>query len=225
MAVKTIDITAPASLSKNPNMNKRWPPLADKTSLPFKLTALSRQKLAREATAADPDIRRCLGHFRLHCTSMEWAQKDMTSRINSFDLEDDTESEDEEEETKNERQAKLNVFVQQKSKEEKKESSTSTKTETTNTTTPAEPEPRQQQQQQQEEKQEQNNSMAKEPTSTETEIHVQFEVPARPPSPNSAEKDKENGLLEKGRSCLEKTVQRKHFWPSPGQCLPVRISG
>ncbi|KAH1295631.1 hypothetical protein KXX11_008300, partial [Aspergillus fumigatus] len=83
------------TLSTTPSMNKRWPPLADKTSLPYRLTTLSKQKLAREATAPDPDIRRCLGHFRLHCTSMEWAQRDMTSRINSFDLDSDSEDEEE----------------------------------------------------------------------------------------------------------------------------------
>ena len=63
MAITPLDM-APAKLSANPSMNKRWPPLADRTSLPYKLTSLSRQKLAREATAPNPDIRRCLGHFR-----------------------------------------------------------------------------------------------------------------------------------------------------------------
>lgn len=75
-------------------MNPRLPPLANKTSLTYKLTSLSKQKLAREATAPDPDIRRCLGHFRLHVMSMELAQKEMTTRINSFELEDESDEEE-----------------------------------------------------------------------------------------------------------------------------------
>ncbi|GFF94357.1 hypothetical protein IFM47457_09860 [Aspergillus lentulus] len=178
------------TLSTTPSMNKRWPPLADKTSLPYRLTTLSKQKLAREATAPDPDIRRCLGHFRLHCTSMEWAQRDMTSRINSFDL--DSDSEDEEEIHDDEVPEVVERLV------EKASSATITE--------PA----------------------AKE----ETTLHVSFEVvssvPASTPTPSTptstTEQEKES-LLEKGRSCLEKTVQMKHFWPARGPCLPVRIAG
>ncbi|PWY83122.1 hypothetical protein BO94DRAFT_424188, partial [Aspergillus sclerotioniger CBS 115572] len=179
--------------SNNPSMNKRWPPLADKTSLPYKLTTLSRQKLAREATAPDPDIRRCLGHFRLHCMSMEWAQKDMTTRINSFDLEDD-ESESEEEDREDE---------ERKGPEDRKD----------------------------EDQDRQTSSKDNEPTEKTSEpekttVHVSFHVSAPAPvSTDKKEEKKEEGLLEKGRSCLEKTVQRKNFWPSPGQCLPVRIAG
>ncbi|PWY81970.1 hypothetical protein BO70DRAFT_260435, partial [Aspergillus heteromorphus CBS 117.55] len=170
--------------SNNPSMNKRWPPLADKTSLPYKLTTLSRQKLAREATAPDPDIRRCLGHFRLHCKSMEWAQKEMTTRINSFDLEDDSEDESDRED------------------EDKKDP---------------------------DDHKDESQDESAEKASEKTTVHISFHVSA----PAAAEKEKEEkekekekeGLLEKGRSCLEKTAQRKHFWPSPGQCLPVRIAG
>jgi hypothetical protein len=179
------------TLSTTPSMNKRWPPLADKTSLPYRLTTLSKQKLAREATAPDPDIRRCLGHFRLHCTSMEWAQRDMTSRINSFDL--DSDSEDEEETQDDEVQEVVERLAEK--------ASTVTIT----------------------------DSAAKE----ETTLHVSFEVvssapattptPSTPPPPTT-EQEKES-LLEKGRSCLERTVQMKHFWPARGPCLPVRIAG
>ncbi|RAK97082.1 uncharacterized protein BO80DRAFT_428595 [Aspergillus ibericus CBS 121593] len=195
MAVTAIDImpkkpsSSPLS-SNNPSMNKRWPPLADKSSLPYKLTTLSRQKLAREATAPDPDIRRCLGHFRLHCMSMEWAQKDMTTRINSFDLEDD-ESESEEEDREDE--------DKKKGPEDRKD-------------------------------EEQDRTSKDEPAETteKTTVHVSFHVSAPAVSTDKTDKKeekKEEGLLEKGRNCLEKTVQRKHFWPSPGQCLPVRIAG
>ncbi|GIK02828.1 hypothetical protein Aspvir_006890 [Aspergillus viridinutans] len=181
------------TLSTTPSMNKRWPPLADKTSLPYKLTTLSKQKLAREATSPDPDIRRCLGHFRLHCTSMEWAQRDMTSRINSFDL--DSDSEDEEETHDDEVPDELAPEVVEPPVEKD------------NIITITE-------------------SSAKE----ETTLHVSFEVvpdvPASAPTPatSTTEQEKES-LLEKGRSCLEKTVQMKHFWPARGPCLPVRIAG
>ncbi|KAE8348825.1 hypothetical protein BDV28DRAFT_142608 [Aspergillus coremiiformis] len=196
MAIATIDIMPkPASSSplssNNPSMNKRWPPLADKTSLPYKLTTLSRQKLAREATAPDPDIRRCLGHFRLHVISMEWAQKDMTTRINSFELEDD-ESEEEEEDSK--RDDGLDKKDTDKSdSNDDEEQSKDLRTEAT------------------------EKSSDKEP------VHVTFSVSFEQSAPSLPDTEKEDkGLLEKGRNCLEKT---KHFWPSPGQCIPVRIAG
>ncbi|RHZ43493.1 uncharacterized protein CDV56_101421 [Aspergillus thermomutatus] len=176
-------------------MNKRWPPLADKTSLPYKLTTLSKQKLAREATAPDPDIRRCLGHFRLHCTSMEWAQRDMTSRINSFDLDSDSEEEEEEEGTHDEEVSKQPApEVEVAPLAEKDDVATSIESD----------------------------------AKAETTLHVSFEVvsnvPASTASTPTTEQEKES-LLEKGRSCLEKTVQMKHFWPARGPCLPVRIAG
>lgn len=80
--------------------NKRWPPMANRNALPYKLTHMSKEKLAREATAPDPDLRRCVAHFRLHCGSVLWTENDMKSRISSFDFED-TDEEDEIEETKN----------------------------------------------------------------------------------------------------------------------------
>jgi hypothetical protein len=178
------------TLSTTPSMNKRWPPLADKTSLPYKLTTLSKQKLAREATAPDPDIRRCLGHFRLHCTSMEWAQRDMTSRINSFDL--DSDSEDEEETHDDEVEQPTPEVVE-------------APVEKGNTIT-----------------------ITESSTKEETTLHVSFEVistvSASTPSTAAPEQEKES-LLEKGRSCLEKTVQMKHFWPARGPCLPLRVAG
>lgn len=65
-------------------------------------------------------------------------------------------------------------------------------------------------------------------TKEETTLHVSFEVVstvnASTPSTPTTEQEKES-LLEKGRSCLEKTVQMKHFWPARGPCLPVRIAG
>lgn len=48
-------------------------------ALPDKLTATSKEKLAREATAPDPDLRRCVAHFRLHCVSVQSTEKPRTS--------------------------------------------------------------------------------------------------------------------------------------------------
>jgi len=76
------------------NANKRWPPMANRSALPYKLTVISKEKLAREATAPDPNLRRCVAHFRLHCGSVEWTENDMKSRISSFEFEE-TDDEDE----------------------------------------------------------------------------------------------------------------------------------
>ncbi|KAB8069097.1 hypothetical protein BDV29DRAFT_58664 [Aspergillus leporis] len=201
MAVATIDVvpqkasSSPLS-SNNPSMNKRWPPLADKSSLPYKLTTLSRQKLAREATAPDPDIRRCLGHFRLHVISMEWAQKDMTTRINSFELEDD-ESEEEEDSERDLKQAKLDSLKKESNAAEKESKDMETKAK------------------------EAANGNYDDKEAAQVTFTVTFDQ-ADPTSPSADKEREEKGLLEKGRSCLEKT---KHFWPSPAQCIPVRIAG
>lgn len=96
-----IGINSPASPKPTPsaplfqkNANKRWPPMANRNTLPYKLTLISKEKLAREATAPDPCLRRCVAHFRLHCGSILWTENDMKSRISSFDFEE-TDSEDE----------------------------------------------------------------------------------------------------------------------------------
>lgn len=229
MAITSLDMSPKFSAS-NPSMNKRWPPLADKTALPYKLTSLSRQKLAREATAPNPDIRRCLGHFRLHCSSMEWAQKDMTTRINSFELEDDDEDEEEQEEQEVEQK-------QQQQQEDKQEEKQTKELPLLGA-----------------DEEDKNKIKARkddedEEGSDRKELHVRFSISVKPstttspssqsssppsqsstssspssPSDRDIEKEKEkDGLLEKSISCIEKTVQRKHFW-STGQCMPVRIA-
>lgn len=68
--------------------------MANRNALPYKLTHISKEKLAREATAPDPDLRRCVAHFRLHCGSVSWTENDMKSRISSFDFEDTDEEDD-----------------------------------------------------------------------------------------------------------------------------------
>lgn len=217
MAITSLDMTPANFSATNPTMNKRWPPLADKTSLPYRLTSLSRQKLAREATAPNPDIRRCLGHFRLHCSSMEWAQKEMTTRISSFELEDDEEEEEEESEKEKQKQEEKQLSLLGSHDEETKNRIRSRKDD------------------------------EDEEGAGKKELRVQFHIsvtpstpapsptspaPSQSPAPSSnessddTEKTKEkDGILEKGISCLEKTVQRRHFWPTPGQCIPVRLAG
>ncbi|KAL4783004.1 hypothetical protein BJX76DRAFT_331279 [Aspergillus varians] len=174
-----------SSKSSAPAMNKRLPPLADRSTLSYKLTNLSKQKLAREATAPDPDIRRCLGHFRIHCLSVESAQQEMATKITSFEFEDDSESEDEE--------AKV---------EEPKAPESITAT-----PTPVEPEA-------------ELPELASSTKDSEQTIQVHFEVVT---TPVSEDKDKDSGIVDKGRRCLEKA--QKPFWPAAGQCMPVRISG
>lgn len=96
-------INTPATPSPRPSLpnfpkytRKRWPPMANRNALPYKLTVISKEKLAREATAPDPDLRRCVAHFRLHCGSVLWTENDMKSRISSFEFEE-SESEPESE--------------------------------------------------------------------------------------------------------------------------------
>lgn len=92
--------------------NKRWPPMANRNALPYKLTVISKEKLTREATAPDPSLRRCVAHFRLHCGSVLWTENDMKSRISSFEFEE-TDEEDEAEDNKEETPKLVNVPVAQ----------------------------------------------------------------------------------------------------------------
>lgn len=196
--------TAPSTAT---TMNKRFPPLADRSSLSYKLTNLSKQKLAREATAPDPDIRRCLHHFRMHCLSVEWAQQETASKITSFEFEDDSESEDEE--------------AHQGKAEQLQQKLDSLSPSLTPAPTPAPTEP---------EVQAVNEPESPPPPKeADQTIHVHFEVAAPASTSTSAaasaplsdekEKDAAGGIVDKGRRCLEKA------WPSPAQCMPVRIAG
>ncbi|KAL4774963.1 hypothetical protein BDW60DRAFT_180877 [Aspergillus nidulans var. acristatus] len=194
--------TAPTTAT---TMNKRFPPLADRSSLSYKLTNLSKQKLAREATAPDPDIRRCLHHFRMHCLSVEWAQQETASKITSFEFEDDSESEDEEAHPGKAEQL-----------QQKLDSLTPSLTPTP-TQTPTEPEVQAvNEAEAQAQAQPETPSPSKEADQT---IHVHFEVAAPAPLSEEKEKDAAGGIVDKGRRCLEKA------WPSPAQCMPVRIAG
>lgn len=229
MAITSLDMTPAKFSATNPSMNKRWPPLADKTALPYRLTSLSRQKLAREATAPNPDIRRCLGHFRLHCSSMEWAQKEMTTRINSFELEDDDEDEEEECEKEEQKQQKQLPLLGPHDEEEKNKIKGRKDDEDEEgsgkkelhvqfhiAVTPSEPKPKSP-----------SHSQSSPSPSAPSSQSTSSSSPTSSYAPSDeSERDKEkDSLLEKGISRLEKTVQRRHFWPTPGQCMPVRISG
>ncbi len=188
MAVNVLPESLSSKAASAPAVNKRLPPLADRSSLSYKLTNLSKQKLAREATAPDPDIRRCLGHFRMHCMSVEFAQQEMATKITSFEFEDDSESEDEE--------------AQTPAKEQKEIESSATTTTITVTPAPTPVEP--------EVQVEVVESPAKD-TEQDTQVHLEV---------ISDEKDKDPGLVDKSRRCLEKA----QIWPSPAQCMPVRIA-
>lgn len=229
MAITSLDMTPAKFSATNPSMNKRWPPLADKTALPYRLTSLSRQKLAREATAPNPDIRRCLGHFRLHCSSMEWAQKEMTTRINSFELEDDDEDEEEECEKEEQKQQKQLPLLGPHDEEEKNKIKGRKDDEDEEgsgkkelhvqfhiAVTPSEPKP----------KSPSPSQSSPSPSSPSSQSTSSSSPTSSNAPSDESERDKEkDSLLEKGISRLEKTVQRRHFWPTPGQCMPVRISG
>lgn len=201
MTVQTMPPTptrAAANLARKPSLNKRFPPLADRTSLPARLTGLSRQKLAREATAPDPDVRRCLAHFRLHVASVEWTNNDVNRQIGSIEMEDD-----DEDCTGDEPQSNPNEEATEKNGNEEPIKNI-----------------------------EGGDSLQTPPSQTQPEVlHVSFEVqasandaldppitPCEPPS----EPKKEEGLLERGRNCLENV--QKNFWSASGQCVPVSIA-
>ncbi|CBF87909.1 hypothetical protein AN1220.2 [Aspergillus nidulans FGSC A4] len=204
--------TAPSTAT---TMNKRFPPLADRSSLSYKLTNLSKQKLAREATAPDPDIRRCLHHFRMHCLSVEWAQQETASKITSFEFEDDSESEDEE--------------AHQGKAEQLQQKLDSLTPSLTPAPTPAPSELEVQAVNEPEAQAQAQPETPSPPKEADQTIHVHFEVAAPASTSTSAaapaplsderEKDAAGGIVDKGRRCLEKA------WPSPAQCMPVRIAG
>ncbi|OJJ50680.1 hypothetical protein ASPZODRAFT_126605 [Penicilliopsis zonata CBS 506.65] len=84
---------SPVPFLKNVLLNKRWPPLAEKHSMPYRLTVLSRGKITHEARSADPDLRRCLGHLHIHRRSMEWADEDVRQRLSAIELDSEEELE------------------------------------------------------------------------------------------------------------------------------------
>ncbi|KAL2844168.1 hypothetical protein BJY01DRAFT_248289 [Aspergillus pseudoustus] len=66
-----------------------------------KLATLSKQKLSKETSTGDPDLRRCLGHHRLLRRSIQEAQEDMKrylGEVVQYESDSDDEEEEEEEE-------------------------------------------------------------------------------------------------------------------------------
>ncbi|RMJ20955.1 hypothetical protein PHISP_08173, partial [Aspergillus sp. HF37] len=175
-------------------------------------------KLAREATAPDPDVRRCLAHFRLHVASMEWTSKDVRSQISSVEMEeeeeddDDDNDEDEDEDANQkakgleERLSRGTVGAEVKKEEDSQKSDSS--------------QPQPQQSSPTPDVLRVSFHVQQRPVSNDDEPVQQEQQPQQPPSPPR----KDDGILERSRSCLEKTGQKKHFWLSSGQCVPVRIA-
>lgn len=217
MAVKKI---IPKADPPPTTANKRWPPMADKTSLPFRLTTLSKQKLAREATAPDPDIRRCLCHFRLHVMSVEMAQKDMTTRINSFDLESESESEDEDAGNHKKNHVSGTPAVPEPSS--KKDDSSESGAGDAEKDSAIHVHFEVSFEQSADASKEQSAHTSKEQSAHTPKEQSQLQTQTPPQSQTTGKESDPDGLLEKGRNCLEKT---KNLWPSPGQCLPIQISG
>lgn len=58
--------------------------------------ALSRGHLEKQASLKEPDLRRCVGHARLHRHSLESAHRDLMRLIESFTMDDDEDDEDDE---------------------------------------------------------------------------------------------------------------------------------
>lgn len=196
-------------------LNKRFPPLADRTSLPHRLTGLSRQKLAREATAPDPDVRRCLAHFRLHVASMEWTSKDVRSQISSVELE---EEEDDEDEDANQKARELEERLSRQSGADvkKKEEKSDESQPQPQQSSPAPDVVRVSFHVQRPASNDDESVQQEQPQHQQEQPQQQEQQPPSPPR-------KDDGIIERSRSCLEKTGQ-KHFWLSSGQCVPVRIA-
>ena len=220
----TLTKAASQDLPQRPQL-RRFPPLADRSSLGHKLTGLSRQKLAREATAPDPDVWRCLAHFRLHIVSTEWVSRDVSSRISSFEFED------EEDEAEPEPDEEVKVAI----------AAVAAKQEEVQTTTPQE-----EKIDSQDEKNETTESKSEETTSQDSadaDSDADSEAPEQEPTTPSEASPmpmqlqlnlKTSPSIESGRNddddlhrnCLqvENTSPLKHFWSESGQCVPVRIA-
>ncbi|OJZ85826.1 hypothetical protein ASPFODRAFT_46892 [Aspergillus luchuensis CBS 106.47] len=71
--------------------NSRIPPMARRSVSPFptRMAALSCDKLQKEASTKNPDLRRCLAHHTLLNRSIEAAQQDVRRRMASFHLDEE----------------------------------------------------------------------------------------------------------------------------------------
>lgn len=224
----TLTKAASQDLPQRPQL-RRFPPLADRSSLGHKLTGLSRQKLAREATAPDPDVWRCLAHFRLHIFSTEWVSRDVSSRISSFEFED------EEDEAEPEPDEEVKVAI----------AAVAAKQEEVQTTTPQGEEIESQQgenkeseSKSEENKSEETGSQGSADADADGDSDADSEAPEHEPttpleSPMPVQlqlqldKSEDRNDDDLHRNCLQvdnSPAPLKHFWSESGQCVPVRIA-
>ncbi|RHZ46585.1 uncharacterized protein CDV56_101933 [Aspergillus thermomutatus] len=71
--------------------NPRIPPIARQSVsiLPCRIAIISRDKLKKEASTKNPDLRRCVAHNSLLRRSMEEAHNNIRNRMAPFRFEDD----------------------------------------------------------------------------------------------------------------------------------------
>ncbi|PWY85081.1 hypothetical protein BO70DRAFT_269904, partial [Aspergillus heteromorphus CBS 117.55] len=73
---------------------RRTSPLG-KTSLHLRLSLLAGEKLDQESSVKQPDLRRCLGHARIHAKSMALVKRDIRVHIRSMGMDMDDEDDEE----------------------------------------------------------------------------------------------------------------------------------
>ncbi|RAH69834.1 uncharacterized protein BO66DRAFT_438908 [Aspergillus aculeatinus CBS 121060] len=72
-----------------PVRSQRRSPFATKSSLHLHLCLVSGEKYEHESSAKQPDLRRCLGHARVHEKSMELVKRDIQVHIRSMGSDSD----------------------------------------------------------------------------------------------------------------------------------------
>ncbi|RAL08444.1 uncharacterized protein BO97DRAFT_202062 [Aspergillus homomorphus CBS 101889] len=68
---------------------QRRSPFATKSSLHLHLCLVSGEKYEQESSAKQPDLRRCIGHARIHDKSMELVKRDIQVHIRSMGSDSD----------------------------------------------------------------------------------------------------------------------------------------
>ncbi|OJJ68846.1 hypothetical protein ASPBRDRAFT_46123 [Aspergillus brasiliensis CBS 101740] len=81
----------PSLMRQATRTNTRIPPMARRSVSPFpcRMAVLSRDKLQKEASTKNPDLRRCLAHHTLLNRSLEAAQQDVRRRMAAFHLDEE----------------------------------------------------------------------------------------------------------------------------------------
>ncbi|PYH88024.1 hypothetical protein BO71DRAFT_404164 [Aspergillus ellipticus CBS 707.79] len=73
---------------------RRQSPLG-KTSLHLRLSLLAGERYDQESSVKSPDLRRCIGHARIHAKSMALVKRDIRVHIRSIGMDMDDEDEEE----------------------------------------------------------------------------------------------------------------------------------